>query len=340
MRGKEAGFCTIIKPVKTDSPVGFYLRILIISILIAILGLAPAPHAISTWMTNSYQAAASGDYLNAANDLVEVLHYYPFRNDLAIKATRYAIQAGDAETRIRYLESPVMSAALTTDDKILLGDAYLQIGDTSKAEAIWKVVALQAESNQAYQRLIDLYLQQKDYPAAVNSMKELLTLNPADSELYYQVGLLYAATDPLLALPYLAQAAEIDPVFATQARELHDKIRTANLFDQPAYILLASGRQLANMGEWEYARQAFMRATDLDPQYADAWAFLGEAQQQISGQETGSYGEAGLSDLQHALQVDPNSILANFFMGLYWERQKDYSRAQQSLTPRDCTQSR
>ena len=70
------------------------------------------------------------------------------------------------------------------------------------------------------------------------------------------------------------------------------------------------------MGEWEYAREAFRRATDLDPEYADAWAFLGEAQQQISGKETGSYSEVGLSELQRALQVDPNSILANFFMGL------------------------
>ncbi len=310
---------------------GFYLRILVISILIAILGLSPAPRTISTLMANAYQAAASGDYRIAANDLVEVHHYYPWRNDLTIKAARYAIQAGDAQTRIRYLESPEMAAALSADDKLLLGDAYQQIGDTSKAEAIWKEVAALGESNQAYQRLIGLYLQQKDYAATVSSMKELLTLNPSDNQRYYQVGLLYAATDPLLALPYLAQAAEIDPVHAEDARELHDKIRTANLFDQPAYILLSSGRQLANMGEWEYGREAFKRATDLDPEYADAWAFLGEALQQISGQETGSYSETGLSELQRALQVDPNSILANFFMGLYWERQKDYSQAQLSL---------
>ena len=163
---------------------GFYLRILVISILIAILGLGPTPHAISTLMANAYQAAASGDYLNAANDLVEVHHYYPWRNDLTIKAARYAIQAGDAETRIRYLESPELAAALSADDKILLGDAYQQIGDTSKAEALWKEVAAQGESNQAHQRLIDLYLQQKDYHAAVGSMKELLTLNPSDSPRY------------------------------------------------------------------------------------------------------------------------------------------------------------
>ena len=68
--------------MKTESSVGFYLRILVISILIAILGLGPTPHAISTLMVNAYQAAASGDYLNAANDLVEVHNYYPWRDDL------------------------------------------------------------------------------------------------------------------------------------------------------------------------------------------------------------------------------------------------------------------
>ncbi len=282
-------------------------------------------------MENASQAASSGDYINAASDLAKVTNYYPWRTDLDEEAVRYLIQGGDAETTIQYFERPGMAGSLSVDEQILLGDAYQKIGDSSKAEVMWKEAAAQGESTPAYQRLVDLYLQQKDYTAAVGSMEKLLTLNPSDTQLYYRVGLLYAATEPLRALPFLAQAAEIDPLHASSATALHDKIRTANLFDQPAYILLSSGRQLANMGEWEYAGEAFRRATDLDPQYADAWAFLGEAEQQISGQTTSQFSEAGLAELQRALKADPNSVLANFFMGLYWERRKDYSQAQNYL---------
>jgi tetratricopeptide (TPR) repeat protein len=317
--------------VNTNSSVGFYLRILVVSIFIAILRLGPSPHAITALMEHAYQSAASGDFLNASKDLANLTTYYPGRIEFNVEAARYAFQAGDPKSAIQYFERPGTVSQLTTDDLILLGDAYNQSGNPSKAEAIWKDVTKQVDSNQAYQRLADLYLKQNDYVSAVSCTEKLLSINPSDTQVYYQLGLLYAATDPLKALPSLAQAVEVDPAHASDAKSLYDKIRTANLFDQPAYILLASGRQLANMGKWVYAAEAFRRATDLNPEYADAWAFLGEAKQQITKLETSSGSDSGLSELQRALQVDAKSILANTFMGLYWERKQDYPQAQHYL---------
>ena len=228
--------------------------------------------------------------------------------------------------------------AFNTEDLIFLGDAYYQSGNSSKAESTWQEVANQGDLTEATQRLADMYLEQKDYASAVSQMQKLLALNPSDIRLYYQIGLLYSVTDPLKALPFLAQAEELDPANASNARELHDKIRTANLFDQPAYTLVASGRQLANMGEWTFAAEAFKHATELDPGYADAWAFLGEARQQITMKETGSTSKAGFIELMQALQVDGKSILANTFMGLFWERQQDYSVAAILPGTGDCHQ--
>ena len=244
-----------------------------------------------------------------------------------LKRAQYALEAGDPKEAIQYLERPEVFSQLNTEDLILLGDAYYQSGNSSKAESTWQEVANQGDSTEATQRLADLYLEQKDYASAVSQMQKLLALNPSNIRLYYQIGLLYSVTDPLKALPFLAQAEELDPANASNARELHDKIRTANLFDQPAYTLVASGRQLANMGEWTFAAEAFKHATELDPGYADAWAFLGEARQQITMKETGSTSKAGFLELMQALQVDGKSILANTFMGLFWERQQDYSVA-------------
>jgi tetratricopeptide (TPR) repeat protein len=317
--------------VKTNSSLGFYLRILLVSFIIALLRLGPAPHAVAALMLNAYQSAASGDFLNASRNLANITTYYPWRVELYLEAGRYAFQAGDPKATIQYLERPKIITHLTNDDMILLGDAYNQSGNSSKAEAIWKAIIEQGDSNQAYQRLADFYLKQNDFTSAVNYLQKLLSINPADTQHYYQIGLLYAAIEPLKALPYLAQAAEIDPANASNATALYDKIRTANLFDQPAYILLASGRQLANIGEWVYAAEAFRRATNLNPDYVDAWAFLSEAQQQIAKQESSSVPDVGLSELQRALQLDAKSILANTFMGLYWERQQDYTQAKSYL---------
>jgi tetratricopeptide (TPR) repeat protein len=317
--------------VNIDSRVFLYIRIALVCFLIALLGLGPVPQALSTLMKNAHQALEAGDWSGAATGLAKIAEYYPWRDEFNIEAAKAAFEAGDPKTAIEYLERPGTFNRLTTDDLLLLADAYYKKGEPSKAEEIWKDVVRQGDSMPATQRLADLYLEQKDYASAASQMQKLLTLNPGDTQLHYQVGLLYAITDPLKALPFLAQTMDIDPSNAANAEELFDKIRTANLFDQPAYTLLAAGRELANMEEWAYAAEAFQHAVEIDPQYADAWAFLGEAKQQITIEEAGKSSKAGLDELERAVQLDSESILANTFMSLYWERQQDYAQAQHYL---------
>ncbi|MFZ2097485.1 MAG: tetratricopeptide repeat protein [Anaerolineales bacterium] len=308
-----------------------YLRILLVSFFIALLGLSPAPHAVSSLLQNANQSIEIGDFQNAAINLAAAASYYPWRVDLNKKAAQYALQANDPKSAIQYLERPGTISRLTTDDLIILGDAYNQSGDPFMAQVIWNHVTELVDSIPAYQRLVDYYTQQQDYASAASMMQNLLSLNPSDINLYYQIGLLYSITNPVKALPFLAQAEQIDTSHAQKAKVLYEKIRTANLFDEPAYTLLLVGRQLANWGDWELALAAFQHAVLLRPGYADAWAFLAEARQQIALQEIGAVTDDGLSDLQLALQLDPNSILAHTLMGLYWERQADYSQAQQYL---------
>jgi len=317
--------------VNTVSAVQVYFRILVVSILIAVVGIGAVPRALTRLQSDAYQSAAAGDYHNAASYTAGVVDYYPWRPELLVQAARFAFQAGESQTTIRYLELPAITNHLTVDDLILLGEAYQQAGNLAKAEAAWKAASEGEDSPAALQDLVSLHLQQKDYPPAIAGYQKLIALNPTDGHLYYQVGLLYAATNPLNALPYLAQAAQIDPSLASNAQSLHDKIRTASLFEQPAYTLLTSGRQLASMGEWTFAAEAFKGATGVDPGYADAWAFLGETRQQMTIEETGATSDAGLAELQQALQLDAGSVLANTLMGLYWERQQDFAQAQNYL---------
>jgi tetratricopeptide (TPR) repeat protein len=313
------------------SPINFYSRILLVSLLVVLLGLAPHPLAADEYLINANKAIARGELLDASRDLAHAALYFPWRYELNIAAGYYALEAGDAKSAILYLERPGTLSHLTYDDKILLGDAYFENDDPLMAEAIWKHLSYLSDSSQVHERLLNLYLLRKDYASVISQLQKLLELNPSNTDLYYKLGSLYAATDPMIALPYLIQAAEMDTKDASNARLLHDKIRTANLFDNPAYTYLLSGRQLANSGNWELAEIAFQHAIEVQPGYADAWAFLGEARWQLAEQEEGSISAAGLYELDRALQLDRNSILANTFMGLYWERQEDYTRAQSYL---------
>jgi len=129
--------------------------------------------------------------------------------------------------------------------------------------------------------------------------------------------------DPDLSLAYLAQAAELDPALRPAALELQRKIRTATLFEEPAYTFTAAGRVLATLNEWPLAEAAFLRATELRPDYAEAWAFLGEARQH----STSTSVHAGLFELNQALSLDPSSVTANLLMGIYHQRLGNHLQA-------------
>jgi tetratricopeptide (TPR) repeat protein len=314
--------------VKTNPSLHIYLRIILVSIFVGLLGLTPHPHAVDRFLENAGRSLANGDILTASQNIADAGESFPWWYELNLIAGRLALQAGDPKAAIQYFERPGAISHLSSDDLILLGDAYHQTGDPLMAEKIWRQVSEQDASSQVYERLANFYLLQKDYVSAITMLQHLLDLNPSDISLYYQIGSLYAATDPIKALPFLAQASEIDPAIAIQAQNLHDKIRTASLSDDLAYTLLIAGRQLASWGDWELATVAFQNAVKIQPEYTDAWAFLSEAQQQMELLLNGSVSGAGLHELENAIRLDPNSPLANTLMGLYWERQGDYSQAQ------------
>lgn len=143
------------------------------------------------------------------------------------------------------------------------------------------------------------------------------TTNPL--ELSYQQGVQLMATDPLAALPLLEEVAFSSYPEAESARTLALAIQSARLVEDQAYVFTASGQALAAIGEWKLAQQALVQAVQFDPKYAEAWAYLGEAQQQN--------GEDGYPALQRALDLNPDSLSALLFSALYWQRQQDYSRA-------------
>lgn len=147
------------------------------------------------------------------------------------------------------------------------------------------------------------------------------TVAPLD--VIFSRALQLAATDPLAALPLLRDVAFSENSQAEAAHTIWQAIQAARLANDAGYTLTASGRALAAIGEWELARQAFVKAIELDPDYAEAWAYWGEAQQHN--------GEDGLPALQRAQELDPDSISVRLFLGLYWQRQGDFGQADQNF---------
>lgn len=146
---------------------------------------------------------------------------------------------------------------------------------------------------------------------------------PQDMATRYRLGLLLAALEPADALDHLDAVAAAGNADSAAARALARSIRAAREVDDPAFSLVTTGRALASIGEWALATEALERALGFAPEYAEAWAYLGEARQHLGG--------SGLEELQTALELDPRSLAANLFLGLYWQRQGDFARAESFL---------
>jgi len=147
------------------------------------------------------------------------------------------------------------------------------------------------------------------------------TQSPA--EVGYRRAVELAASQPLEALPLLNELSFSESPYASAALTIRQGIQSGRLSGDQAYLLTSTGQALAAVGEWAAARQAFLAAVEANPQFAEAWAYLGEALQQN--------GQDGLGALAQAEQLDPNSLSVRLFLALYWQRQGDFERAEQNL---------
>lgn len=149
--------------------------------------------------------------------------------------------------------------------------------------------------------------------ATAQALTSQIENNKADAETYFELGLLYSILDVENATFYLDQAAAFDFSFAASSNQLKSTLRLVEFSEDVAYRFILTGQGLAAIQEWRLAQAAFYLSAEANPDYAEAWAFLGEAQQKN--------GEDGLLALETAFALDPESFSVNIFYGTYWRRQ-------------------
>jgi len=319
-------------------------RLAVVLVIILLLGIAPRPHLLTRLFWEAQRAKSSQSYGEAARRLAQAAELVPWRPELWEEAGRLALQGEDPENAIVYLEKCDSLNRLSQEGQAALASAYQQTGNLPAAIQIWeKQLQEIGPQPDLYTYLYQAQRALKNYPAAIEAMQALASLQPADTKLRYQIGLLLATQEPEKAPAHLVQAAELDPSLAPKALALATSIRSGLRNEEPTYRLVAAGRALAAFDEWELAAEAFHQATLARPDYAEAWAFLGEARQHQAENQGGStpstnidstsqnalvpVNDDGLEELQKAVALNANSLAANSFLALYWQRHQDYNQA-------------
>jgi tetratricopeptide (TPR) repeat protein len=311
---------------------GILVRILALMVIIALLGLSPQSHLVTRELVQASRAQAPEV---AARSLAMVAEHLPWRQGIWEQAGHYALEGEDAENAILHFKKAAATGDLSLEGYLEFGDAYVEVGNPFTAAQIWKAAnQIFGVRRDSLTRLADLQRDLGQYPDLIATLKALMEFQASDPDplstsikLNYELGLLLAAQNPPAAPPYLLQAAELDPSLR-DASQLAFTIQRALPNENPVYTAMAASRKLAALNRWALALYALQGVVDGLPDYAEAWAYLGETlQHQAEPATTEAY-----VALEKALLLDPQSLPANIFMALYWQRAGDPERAYQYLS--------
>lgn len=201
-----------------------------------------------------------------------------------------------------------------------LGDAYFQLERfDDSARAYQRGVDAHGADASLYRGLALARNAQGDLESEAAALQNYVALDDSDAAIRHRLGLLLSIFDPENALPELLASAELDETYDSEAQTMRSALNLASIESNEADRFIAVGRGLGLVSEWQLAREAFRRASLADGANAEAWAWLGEADQHL--------GQDGSEALERAVALSPFSANVRALYGLYWKRQNEPQKA-------------
>jgi tetratricopeptide (TPR) repeat protein len=296
------------------------LLICIPVLALGVLTIEPLPVALTSAWQSARLAAAQERYADAAALYRKILEYQPERMELWETIGELASRAGQDAVAVEAFRQAELSGRISIDGRFNLASAYQNLGEVNLACQTWRQLAEQPGlSADEYAGLVASLRKHADFAGALAAAKAWLTNFPGDSRAAYALGLLISFLDPGQALEILLPVSAAEGVEAEKSLRLLPGLETAAASQLTEYGLVVIGQRLLEIRETDLAEQAFLRATSLNPAYAEAWAMLSEAQQQL--------GQDGWEALEQARRLSPESDIVRVELVLYYRRHKQIEQA-------------
>ena len=258
---------------------------------------------------------AAQNLREASRQFQRAARFIPWRTDLWEQAGISEYGLGNYASAIDSLNhTPELSEA----GWLVLGDSYFRLEDIQSAQETYQKGLRYFDSPRLYAHLALTYREQKDWEGEKAALENQLRLDSEDAFVHYRLGLLYSLFDPERALPELTAASSLNPEVNSAVRTLISALNLASTQSGLSVQMVTIGRALGLVQEWELAEAAFEKATHADVENAEAWAWLGEAKQQL--------GQDGAGSLDRALSIDRLSPVVRGLRALYWNRQEKYEQ--------------
>jgi len=280
---------------------------------------APRSQTLDAEIQAAQNATSNHSPVGVVHHLNAILAWEPWRTNLWLEAGLSANEAQDFPAAVKYFQAAASFGELSSAGRVKLGDAYLQSGNWQQAIATWlELVSAGQGDDSLFERILSAQWSHQLFEDAAHSAALWHVKRPQNAQAAFKAGLLACVVDPTKAAADLEEAARLDGALSSQAGVLQAAIETAHQSDHPGYQRVVIGRALANLGYWDLASLSFDAATKLAPDYAEGWAFLGEAQEQLD--------QDGLPALKQAEALNPDSVIVKALYAL-WNRQNNQLEA-------------
>lgn len=286
---------------------------LLAALLAAVL--LPAPLSGYAALRRAEADLRVGRYASAAENYQDAARLLFWRKELWEKAGLAAFSAEDYRQAAMLLSR---ASELSEPGWAALAYSRLQMGDLPAALEAYRRGLEFYDSPSFYAGLAYIHHEQKNWDAERIALENQIRLQAADAYVYYRLGVLLCLFDPEQSYDKLFAASSLNPEFDPPVQTLRSALNLASTQTDPALRMVTIGRALGLVQEWALARAAFEQAIGFNSAYAEAWAWLGEAKQQL--------GQDGREELDRALSLDRASVIVRGLRALYWERQRQYGQ--------------
>jgi tetratricopeptide (TPR) repeat protein len=285
-----------------------------IPLIIVLTGMNPFNMQIHQIINSTSQAKVLVDFVNGADLLNKVIWMEPWRGELYEKIGYFDMKSGNLSEAGIAFEQAAHLNRLSLQGWLDWGDLEQKNANPSSAKDIW-TLALRSYPKEPgfYDRLWKNQEKAGQLDQEFQTLSEWINNIPNSAQANYRMGLLLAVRQPNLATEYLQKSADLDSEYKVNTQKIINGLVLSSVVKDPAVKLLQIGRALGGIGEWNLAQVPFQQAVSQTPHYAEAWAFLGEAEQQN--------GKDGLKELETARSLNPQSVIVQSLFSLYWRRQ-------------------
>ncbi|MBE0699160.1 MAG: tetratricopeptide repeat protein [Anaerolineaceae bacterium] len=306
-----------------------FLRIILPLLFLTLFSITPASSAVSEGLRAARTARANGFHQEAAENLRQVLLHEPWRVWVWEQVGQEEKETGRLPQAVEALNQAKAAGSLSPQGLFELGEAYLEQKNADAAEASWEELLWKGKSlpeglaARTYESLAQLQRSRGDFGAAAETLRAWHSTDPKNSYATFLLGLQLSVVQPDQALGLLVEAAGQDQSYSAAVQKIRTGINIAGESDNPGYSWLIIGRGLGSAGQWDLAAEAFRQAVLVAPDYAEAWAFQGEAKFHL--------GKDGQADLDRALALNEKSAVVRALLALNFRRQGKYDLALENL---------